>query len=79
MVELEMLFSMFPNKGEISLQDENTSLTLSKYLNDTSEDLPCKMEYSIAIAVDEPQVRSSVHFGSVIFYLNNLAVFSFQD
>ncbi|XP_066468579.1 RWD domain-containing protein 2A [Tiliqua scincoides] len=55
--ELEMLFSMFPNKGEITLQDENCFLNAQRYLNNTSEDLPHKIEYSVAVTIDEPEVR----------------------
>ncbi|KAJ6665806.1 hypothetical protein lerEdw1_001278 [Lerista edwardsae] len=55
--ELEMLFSMFPNKGEITLQDENCFLNVQRYLNNTSEDLPHKTEYSVAVTIDEPKVK----------------------
>uniref|UniRef100_A0A8D0DVW0 RWD domain containing 2A n=1 Tax=Salvator merianae TaxID=96440 RepID=A0A8D0DVW0_SALMN len=57
MAELEMLFSMFPNKGEITLQDESTFFHVQKYLNNSSENLPHKIEYSVAVPVDEPKER----------------------
>ncbi|XP_053143101.1 RWD domain-containing protein 2A isoform X2 [Hemicordylus capensis] len=59
--ELEMLFSMFPNKGEITLQDENILCDVRKYLNNTSEDLPHKIEYSVAVTIDSPKVRVDLH------------------
>ncbi|XP_077782319.1 RWD domain-containing protein 2A [Podarcis muralis] len=57
MAELEMLFSMFPDKGEITLQDENNFLNAQKYLNNTSENLPHIIEYSVAVTIDEPKAR----------------------
>lgn len=75
--ELEMLFSMFPYKGEITLQDENCFLNAQRYLNNTSEDLPHKIEYSVAVAIDEPEVRPSVlHWGALFcFILKNSSKF----
>ncbi|KAL8186147.1 UNVERIFIED_CONTAM: RWD domain-containing protein 2A [Gekko kuhli] len=57
MSELEMLFSMFPNKGEITLQDDNTILNVQQYLNNASEALPHKIEYMVAVTIDELKER----------------------
>ncbi|XP_044277617.1 RWD domain-containing protein 2A isoform X2 [Varanus komodoensis] len=57
MEELEMLFSMFPNKGEITLQDENTLPNVQKYLNNASENIPHPIEYSVVVTIDEPKVQ----------------------
>ncbi|XP_015276388.1 PREDICTED: RWD domain-containing protein 2A [Gekko japonicus] len=57
MSELEMLFSMFPNKGEITLQDDNTFLNVQQYLNNASEALPHKIEYMVSVAIDELKER----------------------
>ncbi|XP_020651364.3 RWD domain-containing protein 2A [Pogona vitticeps] len=57
MAELEMLLSMFPNKGELTLQDENIMHTIQRYLNDESENLLHNIEYSIAVTTDEPKGR----------------------
>lgn len=63
MAELEMLLSMFPNKGEITLQDENALQTVQSYLNDKSENLLHNIEYSVVVTTDEPKVRPPVfHF-----------------
>uniref|UniRef100_A0A0B8RTS3 RWD domain-containing protein 2A-like n=1 Tax=Philothamnus irregularis TaxID=1899461 RepID=A0A0B8RTS3_9SAUR len=51
--ELEMLLSMFPNKGEITLQDENVFQNIQRYLNNTAENLPPKIEYSVAVPINE--------------------------
>ncbi|XP_034264784.1 RWD domain-containing protein 2A isoform X1 [Pantherophis guttatus] len=51
--ELEMLLSMFPNKGEITLQDENVFQNIQRYLNNTTENLPPKIEYSVAVPINE--------------------------
>ncbi|XP_032071082.1 RWD domain-containing protein 2A [Thamnophis elegans] len=51
--ELEMLLSMFPNKGEITLQDENVFKNIQRHLNDTTENPPPKIEYSVAVPINE--------------------------
>lgn len=61
--ELEMLLSMFPNKGEITLQDENAFQNIQRYLNNTAENLPPKIEYSVAVSIIETKVRPSVFIG----------------
>lgn len=76
--ELEMLFSMFPNKGEITLQDENCFLNVQKYLSNTSEDLPHKIEYSVAVTIDEPKVRPSVLHWDVFFALSSRILVSLK-
>ncbi|XP_015680108.1 RWD domain-containing protein 2A isoform X2 [Protobothrops mucrosquamatus] len=51
--ELEMLLSMFPNKREVSLQDENIFQNIQRYLNNTTENFPPKIEYSVAVPINE--------------------------
>lgn len=63
---MEMLFSMFPNKGEISLQDKNALSYVQMYLKNIKEGLPPRIEYSISVDIDEPKgnLVSSVWKGS---------------
>nr|XP_033795568.1 RWD domain-containing protein 2A isoform X2 [Geotrypetes seraphini] len=51
--EMEMLFSMFPRKGEINLEDANAILHVQKYLDNIRETVPPKIEFSVSIEVDE--------------------------
>nr|XP_060611024.1 RWD domain-containing protein 2A [Anolis sagrei ordinatus] len=58
MTELEMLFSMFPHKGEITLHDEHTFSNIQKYLNNTEDqNTPHVIEYSVSVTIDAPQVK----------------------
>lgn len=61
--ELEMLLSMFPNKREITLQDENIFQNTQRYLSNTTENLPPKIEYSVAVPINETKVRPSAFTG----------------
>ncbi|XP_053877832.1 RWD domain-containing protein 2A isoform X4 [Malaclemys terrapin pileata] len=58
LLEMEMLFSMFPNKGEISLQDKNALTYVQMYLKNIKEGLPPRIEYSISVDIDEPKRRA---------------------
>ncbi|XP_044865594.1 RWD domain-containing protein 2A isoform X2 [Mauremys mutica] len=61
LLEMEMLFSMFPNKGEISLQDKNALSYVQMYLKNIKEGLPPRIEYSISVDIDEPKVKVDLH------------------
>ncbi|NXV14508.1 RWD2A protein, partial [Cepphus grylle] len=56
LLEVEMLLSMFPKKGEINL-DEGAVPSVQRYLRNTDGGLPPQLEYSIAIDVGEPKVK----------------------
>ncbi|XP_042737678.1 RWD domain-containing protein 2A isoform X2 [Lagopus leucura] len=56
LLEVEMLLSMFPKKGEISL-DEAAVPALQRYLRDGGGSLPPRLEYSVAVGVGEPEVK----------------------
>lgn len=58
LLELEMLLSMFPKKGEINL-DEDAMPGVQRYLRNTDGALPAQLGYSIAVDVGEAKVRSS--------------------
>ncbi|XP_419861.2 RWD domain-containing protein 2A [Gallus gallus] len=56
LLEVEMLLSMFPKKGEISL-DGAAVPALQRYLRDGGGSLPPRLEYSVAVGVGEPEVK----------------------
>lgn len=56
LLEMEMLFSMFPNQGEVKLEDVNALTNIKRYLEGTREALPPKIEFEITLQIDEPKV-----------------------
>ncbi|NXL48868.1 RWD2A protein, partial [Podilymbus podiceps] len=56
LLELEMLLSMFPKKGEINL-DGDAVPRVQRYLGNADGALPPRLEYSIAIDVGEAKVK----------------------
>ncbi|KAM6279333.1 RWD domain-containing protein 2A [Porphyrio hochstetteri] len=56
LLEVEMLLSMFPKKGEINL-DEDAVPTVQRYLSNTDGALPPQLQYSIALEVGEAKVK----------------------
>ncbi|NXP06845.1 RWD2A protein, partial [Thinocorus orbignyianus] len=56
LLEVEMLLSMFPKKGEINL-DEDAVPGVQRYLRNPDGALPPQLEYSIAIDAGEPKVK----------------------
>ncbi|XP_050750328.1 RWD domain-containing protein 2A [Gymnogyps californianus] len=56
LLEVEMLRSMFPKKGEINL-DEDAVPGVQRYLRNADGALPPQLEYSIAIDVGEAKVK----------------------
>ncbi|NXL86723.1 RWD2A protein, partial [Alectura lathami] len=55
LLEVEMLLSMFPKKGEVTL-DEGAVPAAQRYLRDGGA-LPPRLGYSVAVGVGEPQVK----------------------
>lgn len=62
LLEMEMLFSMFPNQGEVKLEDVNALTNIKRYLEGTREALPHNIEFVITLQIEEPKV------GAVIFF-----------
>ncbi|KAK2524083.1 Rwdd2a [Columba guinea] len=56
LLELEMLLSMFPKKGEINL-DEDAMPGVQRYLRNTDGALPAQLGYSIAVDVGEAKEK----------------------
>ncbi|KFU84488.1 RWD domain-containing protein 2A, partial [Chaetura pelagica] len=56
LLEMEMLLSMFPKKGEINL-DEDAVPCMQRYLRNPDGALPPQLECSIAVDVGEAQVK----------------------
>lgn len=56
LLEMEMLFSMFPNQGEVKLEDVNALTNIKRYLEGTREALPPKIEFVITLQIEEPKV-----------------------
>ncbi|XP_009967385.3 RWD domain-containing protein 2A isoform X1 [Tyto alba] len=56
LLEVEMLLSMFPKKGEINL-DEGAVPSVRRYLRNADGALPPQLEYSIAIDVGEAKEK----------------------
>lgn len=59
LLEMEMLFSMFPNQGEVKLEDVNALTNIKRYLEGTREALPPKIEFVITLQIEEPKRRLS--------------------
>lgn len=58
LLEMEMLFSMFPNQGEVKLEDVNALTNIKRYLEGTREALPPKIEFVITLQIEEPKVSA---------------------
>ncbi|XP_050996566.1 RWD domain-containing protein 2A [Acomys russatus] len=56
LLEMEMLVSMFPNQGELKLEDVNALRNIKRYLEGTREALPPNIEFVISLQIEEPKV-----------------------
>lgn len=56
LLEMEMLFSMFPNQGEVKLEDVNVLTNIKRYLEGKREALPPKIEFVITLQIEDPKV-----------------------
>lgn len=78
-LEMEMLFSMFPNQGEVKLEDVNALTNIKRYLEGTREALPPKIEFVITLQIEEPKVRAlSCFVARYPVFLGNTWNMSFQ-
>uniref|UniRef100_A0A8C5WEG5 RWD domain containing 2A n=1 Tax=Leptobrachium leishanense TaxID=445787 RepID=A0A8C5WEG5_9ANUR len=60
LLEMEMLFSMFPNKEDIVLDDKSSILRVQRYLEGVCEALPPRIEFSIFLKTEDSQIKSQV-------------------
>lgn len=58
LLEVEMLLSMFPKRGEFSL-DADAVPSIQRYLGNADGALPPQLEYRIALHVGEAKVRAA--------------------
>ncbi|KAM4678723.1 RWD domain-containing protein 2A [Amazona ochrocephala] len=56
LIEVEMLLSMFPKKGEVNL-DEDAVPSVQRYLRNTDGALPPQLEYAVTIDAGEAKVK----------------------
>ncbi|NWI99320.1 RWD2A protein, partial [Crypturellus undulatus] len=61
LLELEMLFSMFPKEGEITVRDEDAVPRVRHYLRSSEAALPPQLEYSVAVDVGESKAKVELH------------------
>ncbi|NXA45331.1 RWD2A protein, partial [Nothocercus julius] len=57
LLEVEMLFSMFPKEGEIKMRDEDAVPHVQRYLRSSEAALPPQLEYSVAVDVGESKAK----------------------
>lgn len=62
LLEMEMLFSMFPNQGEVKLEDANALSIIKQYVEGTRKALPPKIEFVITLSIEEPKVSGLCSF-----------------
>ncbi|XP_051853288.1 RWD domain-containing protein 2A [Antechinus flavipes] len=63
LLELEMLFSMFPNKGEVCLEDANSVRRVRSYLKNPNGPLPPRIGFVVMVYTDfEGDVELQVAF-----------------
>lgn len=58
LLEVEMLLSMFPKRGEFSLHEDAVP-SIQRYLRNAEGALPPQLEYRIALDVGEAKVRAA--------------------
>lgn len=57
LLEMEMLFSMFPSKEDIVIKGVNSLSILRRYLEGTYESLPPSIEFSVFVKTEDLKVR----------------------
>ncbi|XP_048210656.1 LOW QUALITY PROTEIN: RWD domain-containing protein 2A [Perognathus longimembris pacificus] len=55
LLEMEMLLSMFPNPGEVTLEDVNALTAVRRFLDGARDALPPRIEFEVALRVEEPE------------------------
>ncbi|KAM4692803.1 RWD domain-containing protein 2A [Discoglossus pictus] len=60
-LEMEMLFSMFPSKEEILMEDTSSMLYARRYLEGIRESLPPTFAFTIFVKTEDPEVKAELH------------------
>ncbi|CAH2249242.1 RWD domain-containing 2A [Pelobates cultripes] len=61
LLEMEMLFSMFPNKEEIVLEDTSSVLRVQRYLEGICESLPPRLDFSLYLKTEASSIKLQMH------------------
>ncbi|XP_075058802.1 RWD domain-containing protein 2A isoform X2 [Mixophyes fleayi] len=61
LLEMEMLFSMFPNKEDIILNDVNSVSRIQKYLEGINESLPPSIAFTVFVTTENQKVKAEMH------------------
>ncbi|XP_053316060.1 RWD domain-containing protein 2A [Spea bombifrons] len=61
LLEMEMLFSMFPNKEEIVLEDANSLLRVRQYLKGICESLPPTIGFTVFMKIRNSEIKAQMH------------------
>ncbi|XP_075718199.1 RWD domain-containing protein 2A isoform X2 [Rhinoderma darwinii] len=61
LLEMEMLFSMFPSKEDIVINGVNSLAILRRYLEGTYDSLPPSIEFSIFVKTQDLKVKAELH------------------
>lgn len=61
LLEMEMLFSMFPSKEDIVVKGVNSLSILRRYLEGTYESLPPSIEFSVFVKTEDLKEKAELH------------------
>ncbi|XP_044147909.1 RWD domain-containing protein 2A [Bufo gargarizans] len=61
LLEMEMLFSMFPSKEDIVINGVNSLSILRRYLEGTYESLPPSIEFSVFVKTEDLKEKAELH------------------
>ncbi|XP_063772969.1 RWD domain-containing protein 2A [Pseudophryne corroboree] len=61
LLEMEMLFSMFPNKKDIILNDVNSVTITQKYLEGTNEPFPPSIEFTVIVITEDQKEKAEMN------------------
>ncbi|XP_056421946.1 RWD domain-containing protein 2A [Hyla sarda] len=61
LLEMDMLFSMFPRKEDIVVKGVNSLSILQRYLEGTYESLPPSIEFNVFIKTDDLKEKTELH------------------
>ncbi|XP_073482976.1 RWD domain-containing protein 2A isoform X2 [Aquarana catesbeiana] len=61
LLEMEMLFSMFPNKEDIILNDAKSVPVIRKYVEGIYQSLPPSVGYTVFVRTEDEKVKAEMH------------------
>ncbi|KAM9316610.1 RWD domain-containing protein 2A [Gastrophryne carolinensis] len=61
LLEMEMLFSMFPDREDIKLNNANSVLLIRKYVEGVYQSLPPPLEFTLIVSTEDQKVKSEMH------------------